>query len=256
MIVGTITVKKIDYEACFASVFPKMIRKMQNMKDSGLVIRFLQKMGDNSAPILTDILSGMKQEDKNALLVWAGDLLEDRVCATLNDTLAGHDVGKAVKIGSIDIRAAETGCGITMIARDVDLDYKTLVGAVGGGAGSLLSAVVGILPAKAEEQGCRLLNLPAVNEKFRGLIADWLKKNGLVMSVEEIVISPAADEPQQNAGKPAGKPEIPDELEDCLLDAVVKYLKDTRKTAAGSAKPSGSAGSSAKPPKTEKPALI
>lgn len=248
MIVATTTVSNIDYEACFAAVLPKMLHKMKNVQNPGFAVRFLQKMGDDSAPILTEILSGMKRQEKNALLVWAGDLLRERICTTLNAALAGHSVGKAIRIGSIDVRSAQTGCGITLIAEDVTLDCKALVSAVGGGAGGLLSAVVGALPAKAEEQGCRLLNLPAVNEKLRGLMADWLKKNGLVMTVEEVVVSPAADSAQTgSAEKPAGKGELPDELEESLLNAMVKYLKNTHGNAESD---------SAKKKKMPKPVLV
>jgi len=180
-----------------------------------------------------------------------------QICETLNQFLKNHDFGDAVQIHEIHAVKMAESAGFSLVAMGVKVDYDALlrtdlvsksinsytgriVEKLGGkGAEFLKGAAKFALHASAkkasetiEEMAINLLNREENNVKVLTILKEGLRKTGLYLEIEDIVLFHVQEEQQNSDGideviDTDMKFQLPESVEDNLLDAVVAYLKET-----------------------------
>lgn len=254
MINGKITITSVDYEKSFQSLLPKLIQKCGDMENPGLAIRFINKMGTDSLPVVLKIMRYMSDAEKEALLLAIIDSNRIQITEALNKFLADHDFGNAVQIGDISAVKMENEEGFSLVATGVKIDYDALLKTrlvsenidsyadraaekFGIGAGFLKLAGRGVLragakaaPGTIEQKAVDLLSKDGNREKVPAVLNEGLEKNGLYLEMNDFVLMHTADEgtdPNVIDEVRDSKLHLPESVEESLLDAVVAYLKET-----------------------------
>lgn len=258
MINGRITITDVDYNHCFRSLFPKLIEKSQTIEKPGVAIRFLNKMGNDSMPIVLRIMDNMSGEEKEALLLAIMESNHVQINKALNKYLGGHELGNAIQIGEIHSVKMNDGAGFSLVITNVKIDYNALmktnlvsrnvdsyVDMVAGkfgakGAGFLKGATklalnVGVkaAPEEMEKKAIALINREDINEKLLDVLKEGLEKIGLYLQVKDIVLMQAQEEPYDRniievVSDDDMKFRLPESVEESLLDAIVTYLKENK----------------------------
>ena len=252
MIKGSIALSEVDYGESFKNLFPLIMKKTSAVKDPGMAIRFINKMGEDSLPIVLEILSVMSREDKAELISCIINQFRGRICAAVNNSLDEHGIGGAIQFGSIG--AERIAGGIRLLASGVTIDYKSLadsalvgkgidtyaesVGAklglqdgafLASAAKFVLKTGATVMSGQIEKKGVEIINRGDVNKKLSDMLTGALNKFGLVMTVDRITL-------EQDDGEDAA-PTLPKDdtvvtfprnVEESLMDAVVSYLKTFR----------------------------
>lgn len=256
---GRITVTDIDYEESFRTLFPMLIGKARDTDNPGIAFRLLDKMGDDSLPIMLEIMEHMKEQDKEMLILSAIELFKSRIVQMINDYLKKSDAGRSIYVDGICAMRSSDADGLSLILTGVDIDYQMLAntdfagrnidefaGKLGGKfgierngvlGGALKAAVRGgarigasLAPNEIEKKGVELLNAGEYNAKLIEVVRETLRKAGFFMSIKEISLIKVQQEIPQLDVIDSGQ--IDDEsaarltdTEEILLDAVVSYLK-------------------------------
>ncbi len=257
MINGKITIASVDYENSIRSLFPKLIQKSGTIENPGLAIRFLNKMGYDSLPIVLKIMEHISDTKKEELLLAVIEANRTWICETLNKFLETCDFGNAVQIDEIHAVKMAEKAGFSLVAIGVKIDYDALLRTdlvsqkidsyadrvtekIGGmGAGFLKGAAKFVLrtgartaPETIEQKAVNLLNKEDNNVKVLKILKEGLEKIGLYLEIKDIVLIHVQEE-QQNPKvideviDTDMKFQLPESVEESLLDAVAAYLKET-----------------------------
>lgn len=252
MIKGSIALSDVDYGESFKNLFPLIMKKTGSMKDPGMAVRFINKMGEDSLPIVLKILSLMSQEEKAELMSCIINQFKGRICGAVNNSLNEHGIDGAMQFSSIG--AERSDGGIRLLVSGVTINYKSLAGSelvekgidayadsmgaklglqdgefLAGAAKFFLKAGATVMPVQIEKKGVEIINREDVNRKLSDLLTGALRKFGLVMTVDRLILERDNGEdaapalPQDDAGFA-----FPRNVEESLMDAVVSYLKTFR----------------------------
>ncbi len=255
MIEGKFNISYIDYEKSFCNLFPLFIEKAQSVNSPGMALKFFVKMGESSLPIILKIMNYMNESEKEMVLLTMIVQFRKQICDILNQFLEGHGLGSAIRIGQIDVVKSDEAIGFSLIAGDVAIDYEELVksdfinqnidgymekvihklGMKGkvfkSAAKRALTAGAKILPGELEKSGIDLLNRADVNGKIADILTNGLMKAGLCMNITSVYLEwkPKADENIVDITSWGQADELgfSAEVEESLMDAVVKYLKES-----------------------------
>ncbi len=255
MISGTIVISNIEYEKCFRSFFPDVVRKIDTIENPGTGIRFINKMGDDLLPLMLEILNYISDEEKEKLLLGMIDLFQEPMCKALNRFLGNQEAGSAIHIGRISTLKEEGGENLFLVITGVSIDYSALVKTSlvnqnidaymdnlpkrtvpGGsrffkGAAKLaLRAGAKVAPEEMERKGIALLSRPDIKEKVICIISKELEKAGLYLTVQDFSLKEDTDtEEEPDKIRTADDPDkgfkLPEEMEEILLNGGVRYLK-------------------------------
>jgi len=255
MIEGKFNISFIDYDESFRKLFPKFIEKAESADSPGMVLKFFIKMGESSLPVIIKIMNYMNEAEKEIILLTIIGQFRKQICDILNQFLGRHGLGNAVRIGQIDAVKSDETVGFSLIARDVMINYDELLKSDfvnqnidgymdkvihnRGVRGSIVKETAKMalkIGAKAlsnelEKRGADLLNRADVNEKIAGILTDGLKRAGLCMNIKSINLEQKKLESDENIVDMTFREEtrlrFPEEIEESLMDAVVKYLKES-----------------------------
>jgi len=257
MISGTITITSVDYENSFQSLLPKLIQKSKTVENPGMAVRFLNKMGDDSLPIVLKIMAHMSDAEKEKLLLVMLDSNQVQINEALNKFLENRDFGNAIQIGEIHAVKMVGTEGFSLVVTGVKIDYDILlktelvslnidsyadmVAEKFGvkGAGLLKNAAKFALhvgaekaPGMLEQKAIALLNKEENNGKVLNVLKEGLEKIGLYLTVKDIVLMQVQEEqPDSNVVDEAVEADkkfrLPESIEESLMDAIVAYLKET-----------------------------
>ena len=214
-----------------------------------MAVRFINKMGEDSLPIVLNILSLMSQEDKAELMSCIINQFRGRICTAVNSSLDGHGIDGAIQFSGVS--AVRVEGGIRLLATGVTINYKSLakselvnkgidsyansVGAklglqdgdfIASAAKFFLKTGVTVVPGQIEKKGVEIINRKDVNQKLSNMLTGALKKFGLIMTVDYMTLEQHDSEnaapalPEDDAGFV-----FPRNVEESLMDAVVSYLK-------------------------------
>ncbi len=183
------------------------MKKTGSMKDPSIAVRFINKMGEGSPPIVLRILSLMSQEEKAELMSCIINQFRGRICATVNSSLNGHGIDGAVQFSGVSAVRVEDG--IRLLATGVTINYKTLAKSelvekvidayvdsvearlglqdrdfIASAAKSFLKTGATVMPGQIEKKGVEIINRKDVNQKLSNMLTGALKKFGLIMTVD------------------------------------------------------------------------
>lgn len=256
MISGTIVISDIEYEKCFRSLFPALVRKIDAMENPGTAFRFMTKMGDDLLPVMLKIMDHISNEEKEKLLLGMIDLFQEPICTSLNRFLSNQEAGRGIRIGRIGALKEEGGENLFLVITGVSIDYGLLVKTnlvnqnidaymdnltrwkwlgessfLKGTAKLALRAGAKIVPEEMERKGMELLNRPDIKKRVMCLIPEGLEKAGLYLTVQDFSLKEdtVKEEPDTVRIEEDSKAgfKLPEEMEEILLNGVVAYLKAT-----------------------------
>jgi len=255
MVNGKITITSVDYENSFRSLLPKLVQKSKTIENPGLFIRFLNKMGDDSLPIVLKIMGHMSGTEKEELLLAIIESNQVQISEALNKFLINHDFGNAIQINEIHAVKMVSEEGFSLAVTGVKIDYDALLktnlvsknidsytdivaeklggkgaGFLKGAAKIALYAGAKVAPGTIEQKAVALLNKKENKERVLQVLKEGLEKIGLYLNVKDIDLLHV----QQEQSDPSvidevkdKKFQLPESVEESLLDAVVAYLKET-----------------------------
>lgn len=247
-----IIVKEIDYEKSFANLFPVALKKCSEIADPNMAVRFLKKMGDASMTAALGVMNQMTDRGKGELLCTLVNLYSGEIQAALKTYLEKNELGENIKIGDICLTQDSNGC-LALLGYDIRINYSALADnshvqdkikdiagnmvsgvskfgwlkeAAADGAGLAAKAVAGIAPGKVEKFGISLLENPKNKKKLMTWAEQTLTEKGVCLTLEDCFFVQESDSETWSANEQEkDKKFFPEELEDALMDAVVKYLK-------------------------------
>ncbi|MCI8371003.1 MAG: hypothetical protein HFI75_01120 [Lachnospiraceae bacterium] len=256
MIHAWITIKEINYEKSFASLFPMVMKKCNEMEQPNLAIRFLNKMGNASMTAMIGILNCMEEKYKNELVFSIVEQYCTELPAMLNTRLQKDEVGRNIHIGGLDLVKDENGY-LAFVVRNVQVDYSGLVknntvkqkigdfanGAVKktvfgkfdflskiakDGAGLAVEAAVAAAPNTVEKKVLDMMNKKESKYKLLVMVQQELEAKGIFLKLKDFMFTKEELflKSEQNAEETKGRKfKLSPELEEGILDAVAGYLK-------------------------------
>lgn len=212
MIHAVIKIQEIDYEKSFTNLFPRVMEKLNQKEHKNLAVRFLQKMGDSSVPVVLGTLAGMTEKGKGELLIEIVNAYQQEFLVLLNHFLEKKNLGNQIQIGSF--RMGWNKKGQMMIAiRDVKADYAEILqndrvqqkiqdfaGAkaakIGGSSVFQLLAANSVsaaakfaanrMPDEVEKMAISVMEKPENKKRILNLAEQAMEKNGLCVKLEDI----------------------------------------------------------------------
>lgn len=253
MINVSIVVSEIDYEKSFANLFPIAIKKCNEIEKPNRVIRFLQKMGNASMAAALGVMNRMTERGKGDLLCSLVNLYRGEIQATLKTFLDQNEFGKNVEFGDIFLEQDAAG-RLALYGYDIKVNYsgladnamvqdkiKGITGNIVGGLGSKIGwlkeaaadgvgfaakAAAGLAPGKIEKIGISILEKPENKKKLIAWISQILAERGVCLTLENCVFTQELNSATWSADiLEKDRKVFTEELEEELMDAVVKYLK-------------------------------
>lgn len=252
MINVSIIVSEIDYEKSFANLFPVAIKKCNEIEKPNMAVRFLQKMGDTSMVAALGVMNQMTERGKGALLCGLVNLYKEEIQAALQAYLEQNEFGENVKFGDIFLKQDAASC-LALYGYDIQVNYSGLVGnamvqdkirnitgnvisgiskigwlkeAAAGSAGFAAKAAAGLAPDKIEKIGISILEKSENKKKLMTWTAQILSEKGICLALADCIFTQESIfEEQSIVVQEKNKKFFPEELEEELMDAVVKYLK-------------------------------
>ena len=251
MIKCRITVSKVNYEESFRRLFPLIMKKTASMPDPGMAVRFINRMGEDSLPIVLSILSLMEESDKAALMASIVNQFRGHICASVNRHLKEYELGRALELGPIG--ASSRGEVIDLTAEGLKVDYRVLVESdavqkgvdayadklgskIGLDDGSIFSDMgkwalkkaAAFAPGQIEKKGIEIMSRSDVNAKLTETLSGALSKIGIWLTIDSITLErddtrAAAPAPEDDAGF-----KLPLGVEESLIDSVATYLKSVK----------------------------
>lgn len=137
------------------------MKKTGSMKGPSIAVRFINKMGEGSLPIVLRILSLKSQEEKAELMSCLINQFRGRICATVNSSLNGHGIDGAVQFSGVSAVRVEDG--IRLLSTGVTINYTK---------------------SELVEKGVEIINHKDMNQKLSNILTGALKKFGLIMTVD------------------------------------------------------------------------
>ena len=254
MIGAQIKIADIDYKRTFQNIFPKALRKWEEMESPNLMIWFLQKMWDASLNAALGILELLSEENKGGLLCEITSLYGQEIRTLLNHYLSQDDLGKSIQVG--ELLMMQEGSKMLLSVRDVKVDYDSLLqsesvqskigdlaeqmaawisgnsrlGQVAASSMNLAArAVVHIAPDEVEKQAIAVITKERYRTRILEIAKQALEKKWIYLALADIgLMRENGIVDLGDAGKivPKGcSGRFPKDLEEALLDAVSVYLK-------------------------------
>lgn len=209
-----VLMENIQYEKSFNQLLLKLGKKFGQMESDSLMIRIFQKMGDDFPRILSGVLEGFSENDKNKLLCDLIQSFAPEQIRWLNSELAENSLGQHFRIKDV---SAERGDGyICLTLSGVAVDYSGLLQSrdVQEKLSSLLhgrldrfsgidltdcviyqamncaASLVRVLPDAGEQAVLSILDHEGVQKAVLRLTEDALRKNGLYLQHLALRIQP------------------------------------------------------------------
>lgn len=249
MIKGKITLSGVNYGESIKNLFPLIMEKLSAIQDPNVVVRFLNRLGENALPIALDILAPLPEEEKVGIVAAAVNQFQGRICTAANGLLKDNSLDSAIRLVTVSAETHNKGLEFLVYCTDPNyraiaeskLAEKLITGYVDGlgekmgfhGGGFLGNAAKSVLKMSIKtalgqmgKKGPDIICRKDVNRKISDLLSDGLCKFGLVATVESVELEQdipadmASVIPEENAGFSLSK-----EIEESLMDAVVSYLK-------------------------------
>lgn len=253
MINVKIVVSEIDYEKSFANLFPIAIKKCSEIEKPNMAVRFLLKMGNTSMTAALGLMNQMSEKGKGALLCSLVNLYRGEIQAALKTFLEQNEFGKNINFGDIFLEQDAAG-RLALYGYDIKVNYSGLVdnsmvqdkikditGNIVGGLGSKIGwlkeaaadsagfaakAAAGLAPGKVEKIGISMLEKPENKKKLMAWAAQTLADKGICLTLEDCVFTQELNAETLSVDlDKKDKKVFPEELEEELMDAVVRYFK-------------------------------
>lgn len=257
MIHAKITLKEIQYETSFANLFPMGIKKLGEIENPNIAVRFLKKMGDVSMTAALGILNRMDEKSKGELLCELVNLYCREIQAALNALLQKDELGRNICIGDLYVTQDLDG-QLSLIGKSIRIDYSGLMGndavkqkigsfagktvkkSIFGGfdllqkaveekAGAVAELAVGVAPQMVEKKLLSVMSKEENKDRFLHMAEQVLEERGLCVKLEDFVfVQETFAEIQGEVIVREAKErkfELSPALEEELLNAVVGYLK-------------------------------
>lgn len=239
------------YEQSFRTLLPQLCKKLEHMEDDSLIIRFLQKMGDDFPPVLSGVLEGLSDSSKDELLCWIIQSYGSKIVPELNCALAENCLGQYFQIEGISAQRVDGR--ICLSLSSVVVDYNGLLqnrdvqeilsgqlhsrlgrflgsGLAGHivhhGMNCMASLITG-LPDSSEQTVLSVLERLGIKNASIRFVEDILRKNGLYLQLLALQIRPdQQSEKKSDQLCEASKLWFPHELEEALLDSAAAFLRE------------------------------
>lgn len=252
MINVKIIISEIDYEKNFANLFPLALKKCSEIKNPNRVIRFLKKMGDASMTAALGVMNQMTDKGKGELLCALVNLYSVEIQTALKDYMSKNQFGKNIQFGDILLIQEPAGC-LALYGYDIKVNYSGLADndqvqdkikgiagnmvsgvskfgwlkdAAADGAGFAAKIAAGLAPDKVEKMGISMLEKPENKKKLMTWTTQILQDKKICLMLEDCIFTQEVNSDTWIVDvQEKSKKTFPEELEEELTDAVVRYLK-------------------------------
>lgn len=247
-----VKVDDIDYEKSFCSLFPQLYTICSNAKTDHLLVRFLNKMGDASIPVIVGILRLLTEKCKGELLC---DLINsfDMECVdALNSLLIQDKLGQCFQCSGISMKQDDsTAVSITLTGVVVKYDMLLqndfirekivdhICNTMGGFFGNDLvekfaergtnyvTSLVNTMPNVSEKIILSILEQEKARRTLLCLAEKELNESGICFSLGDVSIQQSNSPEQTHNASEHGMIKLSWQLEEALLDSISTYLKST-----------------------------
>ncbi len=247
-----IKIDSIDYEQSFRNLFPQLSAKCVNMETDHLLVRFLNKMGSASMPVVLRILNTLPERSKGELLCCLANFFRQEFVQTLNGVLKQDVLGQCFQLGSVLLKQADSNV-ITITFEEVSADYGALLkndtmqkkiaevirSSVGDFLGdklvkqlaekgtSYMAALAKTMPGISEKIILSVFEQEKTVKTLLNLAENGLKKRGVYLSLGGATFQQSNKADHTDETLERQKLNFSWELEESLLDSISAYLKST-----------------------------
>lgn len=125
MIHARIIISEINYEKSFANLYPAGIKKLCDIEEPNIAVRFLKNMGDASMTAALGVMNLMTEKRKGELLCVLANLYNAEIKAALKSYLEKNELGKNVQFGDIFLTQDSAG-HLALFGYDIQVNYSGL----------------------------------------------------------------------------------------------------------------------------------
>lgn len=228
MIKIRLDVGQINYEKSLENLLPRLYERYRGEKELSILKKLIVRLGDDAVPVAKQLFKYLDTDARDQILIWAVNSHSEQLADSLSRHIAEAFSGAVIVMGAIQGKDV-SGPGLTLYASNVSIDYDELIKSpmLSGGVlkGAARTAIQLANPETREKTCISLLSSALVKSKLISIIAESLQKAGLVVTLQDIELQ--IDNAIRLSG-PGGEAhrEIPDAIEDLLLDAFVSVLTD------------------------------
>lgn len=220
MLAISIKADRIDYEKTLENLYPAIKERLVAAKSQNMIIRLFQKLDDAALPVLLSFMGNLSETAKNELVTQCLKVCSARLSDILNRELGKHPFGKCLRVGEVSGVCGNEG--ISLWLSQVYVDYKGLVKEkLGGKIGGIASFLVS---DKIEKTALELLWTDESKRKIIDLAKNALNQHGFVMELVDIQIRLDMEDVDVSI-EATESFELPDEVEDEILDALAAFLR-------------------------------
>lgn len=220
MLAISIKTDRIDYEKTLENLYPAIKERLAATEPQNMIIRLFQKLDDAALPVLLSFMGNLSETAKNELVAQCLKVCSKKLGDILNRELGKHPFGKYLKVGGVSGACGNEG--IRLWISRVYVDYKGLVKEkLGGKIGGIASFLVS---DKIEKTALELLWTDESKQKIIDLAKNALNQHGFVMELVDIQICLDMEDVDVSI-EATDSFELPDEVEDEILDALAVFLR-------------------------------
>lgn len=221
-----IKIKNIDYEQTLSAVFPMLKDYLAESESGNSVMLLLKKLDDKALPILLKILQYMSYDIKDELMIVCLNTYSAKVCVKLNEKLSENPMGRHIQIGNVSINKCEGAFYLQL--GNIKCDYSALIRENATGLrGEALALLAGLTGQRLEKKAISRLWTAENKAKVLNLVRNTILQYGLVMELTDIDLKKEAAQTGGIVPTQDYKLCLSDELQNEILDALVKYLQST-----------------------------
>ena len=226
MLHANIKIENIDYEQTISAVFPMLKDYIVKSESGNPVILLLTKLDDKALPVFLKLLRFLPDNTKDELMTVCLNTYSEKACEKLNEKLSENVMGQHIQIGSVSIRKCEEAFYLQL--GNIKCNYSALVReSVSGVGGAGLALLAGLGGQLLEKKAIDLLWTTENKAKVLTMVRNTVSQYGLVMELSDIDLTKEIAQVGDTVPSQDNKLRLSDELQNEILNALVKYLQST-----------------------------
>ncbi len=220
MLAINIKADRIDYEKTLVNLYPAIKERLAAAESQNMIIRLFQKLDDAALPVLLSFMGNLSETAKNQLVAQCLKVCSKKLGDILNRELGKHPFGKCLRVGEVSGVCGNDG--ISLWFSRVYVDYKGLVKEkLGDKIGGIASFLVS---DKMEKMALEFLWTDKRKRKIIDFAKNALNQHGFVVELVDIQIRLDMEDVDVSI-ETTESFELPDEVEDEILDALAAFLR-------------------------------
>ncbi len=208
-------IQHIDYEETLKALFPLVAERMG--QPGCFASQLIRSLGENARPLALGVLSRLRDDRKDDLLVHCVNAYEQVLTRRANEEL-NRNFGSCFRFGAMWMERDEA---LFLQIRHVQVAYGSLSELLGAPANPLLR-MVGAAGGHESLEAAALerIRQKETRQKLLGGIQTFLNRHGIILQVEDM------DVVQESGDTPPDFPDCPmnEQLKTALCDALAGYL--------------------------------